>query len=306
MATPSQAGVIGLSSIKVWKLQDGTDITGGSPAYDAVLDLAGAAEMSHDSAASQTPYFADDGLYDVGSTTGFQKITLKLYDVLPQTLAAILGLNYSVGQTGYQNSAVAPYFAVAAKILRNGTSKYENVVFYKVQFMQPKSNWKTKAASINFVEVQLDGAPVALQSLGLTGLRQRSDDTAGDSAALSAWFTTVQLPGANLNALSTVATQTGTGASSKIRFTFAKAGGGSFRINMATITTDSLPIWVAGVRKLGTFTDVTGAAGTTQVVDFTPTVAFAGGELVLASANTAAKDQNGIGCTAYSVQLTLS
>lgn len=232
MSTPA-AGVIGLSNVVAWPLT--ADASGGTPTWGAAFSLAGAAEMNFDPKSSQTPFFGDNSLIAVGSTTGFRTLSVKLYDIDPSNLATLLGMTYQVGQVLDQGSDVSPYFAIAGKVLRNGVATNQYVVFYKVQLMKPKSDWKTKADKITFVEVQLDGSTVALTSNGYYGLTQRSDDPNGVAANLTAWFTTVQLPNADNSAL-TVTFAAG-GTAKTITATFAKASNsGAIPFTMANTT----------------------------------------------------------------------
>jgi len=207
MATP-QAGVIGLSNVVAWPLN--TDPVGGTATYGTVFSLAGAAELSFDPAASQTPYFGDDSLIAVGATTGFRKLSVKLYDIDPANLATLMGQTYANGQLLDKGSDTSPYFAIAGQVLRNGGAT-QPVIFYKCQFMKPKSDWKTKGATINFVEVQLDGATVALTSNGQYSLTQRSDDPSVSASAAAAWYTTPQFTNTDNTALSVVFAAGGTG-----------------------------------------------------------------------------------------------
>jgi phi13 family phage major tail protein len=233
MSTPA-AGVIGLSNIYAWPLT--TDPTSGTPTYGAAFAVPGVAEFNFDPKSSQTPYFADNTLTAVGSTTGFRTLSAKFYDMDPSILSTFLGETYAVGQVLDQGSDVSPYFAIAGKVLRNGVATNQYVVFYKVQLMKPKSDWKTKADKITFVEVQLDGATIALTCNGYYWLSQRSDDSNGSAAALSAWFTTVQLPAIDNSALSVVFTA---GVTTKtVLATFSKAStSGAIVFTMANSAT---------------------------------------------------------------------
>jgi len=308
MATP-QAGVIGLSNIVAWPLL--TDPVGGSATFGTVFSLAGAAEMSFDTAASQTPYFADDALAAVGSTTGFRKISIKLYDIDPSALAQLMGQTYANGQLQDKGADTSPYFAVAGRVLRNGGAT-QPVVFYKCQFMKPKSDWKTKGASINFVEVQLDGATVALTSNGQYGLTQRSDDPAASATAASAWFTTVQFSNTDNTALSVVfaaggATKTVTAtfskasASGSIPFTMADTGLLATLANEILVTKSAAA--GAGANAVLTWVLTTPGAGfSNNTIVFTGTVtsgAIATDNVTVAvRTNSQVKDNNGVSVTA--------
>jgi phi13 family phage major tail protein len=308
MATP-QAGVIGLSNVVAWPLN--TDPVGGTATYGTVFSLAGAAELSFDPAASQTPYFADDALAAVGSTTGFRKLSVKLYDIDPANLATLLGQTYANGQLSDKGSDTSPYFAIAGQVLRNGGAT-QPVVFYKCQFMKPKSDWKTKGATINFVEVQLDGATVALTSNGQYSLTQRSDDPNVSAAAAAAWYTTVQFPSTDNTAL-TVAFAAG-GTAKTITATFSKASNsGSIPFTMAdsglpAILANEIQVVKSAAAGAGTGAVLTwvlttpGAGFSNNTIVFTGTVASGAttGDNVTVSvrANSQVKDNNGVAVTA--------
>src|SRR6185503_15851790 len=223
----------------------------------------------------------------------------------PSNLSTLLGQTYTSGQLIDQGSDVSPYFAIAGKVLRNGVSINQYVVIYKVQLMKPKSDWKTKGATINFVEVALDGASASLTSNGYYMNTQRSDDTNGSSTPITNWFTTPQFPTTDNTALTVVATKTD--ANTTISWTFSKASAASFSMRPADMVAANFPVYVLTALKAGTYT-FPSVAGTTQVVKFTPTVAFAGGDKATVPINETANpdvhDNSNIACTAYVTQLT--
>lgn|SRR5512147_696226 len=308
MATP-QAGVIGLSNIVAWKVL--TDPVGGTATYDTVFPLAGAAEMSFDPASSQTPYFADNSLAAIGSTTGFRKLSVKLYDIDPEALATLIGQTYANGQLLDKGSDTSPYFAIAGQVLRNGGA-VQNVIFYKVQLMKPKSDWKTKGATINFVEVQLDGASAALTSNGQYWFTQRSDDPNGAAAPMTNWFTTPQFSNTDNTAL-TVAFAAGV-TTKTITATFTKASNsGSIPFTMAnsdllTYMANEILVVKSAAAGAGTGCTLTwalttpGAGFSNNTIVFTGTVATGattGDNVTVAvGANSHVKDNNGVAVTA--------
>jgi len=308
MATP-QAGVIGLSNVVAWPLN--TDPVGGTATYGTVFSLAGAAELSFDPAASQTPYFGDDSLIAVGATTGFRKLSVKLYDIDPANLATLMGQTYANGQLLDKGSDTSPYFAIAGQVLRNGGAT-QPVIFYKCQFMKPKSDWKTKGATINFVEVQLDGATVALTSNGQYSLTQRSDDPSVSASAAAAWYTTPQFTNTDNTALSVVFAAGGT--TKTITATFSKASAsGAIAFTMANsslLTYMASQILVVKSVAAGAGTGCTltwvlttpGAGFSNNTIVFTGTVtagAVAADNVTVAvGANSSVKDNNGVSVTA--------
>jgi len=288
-----QAGVIGLSNLTYWPLT--SDPTTGSPTYGAAVSLPGIAELNFDPKSSQTPYFGDNSLIAVGGTTGFRSISAKLYDIDPQALATLLGQTYGQGQVLDQGPDISPYFALAGKVLRNGTTggapTQQYVVFYKIQLMKPKSDWKTKADKITFVEVQLDGSTVALTCNGYYGLTQRADDPNGSAAALTAWFTTVQLPNIDNTALSVVFAA---GVTTKtITATFSKAStSGSIPFTMASAA--QIAALTAEVQFVNATTASVGGAVPATWVLSTPGAGFSNNTIVFTAtlgAGAAATDK---------------
>ena len=308
MATP-QAGVIGLSNIVAWKLL--TDPVGGIPTYDTVFSLAGAAEMTFDPASSQTPYFADNSLAAIGSTTGFRKLSVKLYDIDPSALANLVGQTYTNGQLLDKGSDVSPYFAIAGQVLRNGGAT-QDVVFYKCQLMKPKSDWKTKGATINFVEVQLDGASAALTSNGEYWITQRSDDPNSSTVPHAAWYTTVQFSSTDNTTLTTVfaagvtaktvtATFTKASNSALIPFTMADTGLLTTLANEILVT-KTAPAGAGGACVVTWALSTPGAGFSNNTIVFTGTVVSgattADTVVVAVRANSQVKDNNGVSVTA--------
>lgn len=301
-------GRIGMKNLVYAILNESTDISGGTPVWGTPKTLALGAEMTFDPAASITPYFADDALSAAGETTGAKKISMKFLDLDPQAYADILGHTYANGELVLNDSDSSAYIAMGGKVLMNGKNSgaavYEYVWFHKVLLQKNKRDMKTKADKIVFQEVMLDGLVVSLQSVqGLYAILARSDDASVAAATISGWFTAPQLPNPDLTALSVVAAK----AVGNITFTFTKASGLPLLINPATNVAGYLPAFLAGVLSAGTYVWPSVAA-TTQVVTFTPTVAYTGGQVVTAlayPAGSGVRDTHGIGLAAlYSIALT--
>ncbi len=294
----SEKGAIGLKEVGFFVLDDTTDIVSGTPDWGAFVPLAAAGKLTFDPGASQANYFAGDGVFQTESQNGLGKLGLECLDVIPASLAVLLGKTKALGQVLHTTSDSPVNVALAGKVTLSG-GVYEYVVFYKVKFQDPKNDWQSKSDTAKFGPITLEGTGQALVSLGYTGLRQRSDDTDGDAAALAAWFTTVQLPGANLNAMAVVAAR----SSGNITFTFSKTGGGSFTLVDASLIAANLRVLVAGAVRAGSFSLPSGA-GTTRVVTYTPTVAITGTEVTVV-VESGVRDTNGVHVTTpYSVALT--
>jgi len=226
-------------------------------------------------------------------------------DISPTAEAALLGHTYTGGQVQQGTNDQAPYVAIGWKTLRTGSSVYDYYWLYKGKFRKPSIDAKTKEASISPADFVLEGNFVGLTSkTGLYSNKLRTDDDAAAAATISGFFSTVPLPTANLGALTVTAAEGTAGDAKKILYTFAKAGGASFSMDSSTITTVTCPCYVAGALKAGTYT--VGAAGTTVVVKFAPTVAFTSAQVVTCPVTAGAKDTDGIGATPYSVAVTIA
>jgi phi13 family phage major tail protein len=305
MAANTQRLRIGASDFVYAIMNESTDIVGGTPTWGTVTSCPNTKSVAFDPGSSLFTGFYDDGAKFSADTVGVLKMTVNFGDLSPTNEAALLGHTYTNGQIQQKTTDQSPYVAVGWKTLRlgtnSGTAIYDYYWLYKGKARKPSLDAQTKAETISPADVVLEFNFVGLLSQsGLYSNKLRTDDDAAAAATISGFFTTVPLPSANLNALSVVAAEVGT--SGTIGFTFSKAGGASFSMDSSTPSNVTMPVYVAGVLKAGSYS--TGSAGTTVVVTFTPTVAFGGTDTATVCVTAGAKDTSGVGCTPYSVQLT--
>ena len=295
---------IGASDIVYAVLDEASDVVAGTPTWGTVTALPNAKAISFDPGSSLFTGFYDDGAKFSADTVGVLKLQLTLGDITPTAEAEILGHTYTGGQIQQTTLDQAPYVAIGWKTLRTGSSAvYDYYWLYKGKFRKPTIDAKTKEATITPTDVVLEGNFVGLISkAGLYANKLRTDDDAAAAATITGFFTTVPLAAANLNALTVTAAEGTAGDSGKILYTFAKAGGASFSMSSTSITTTTCACYVSGALKAGAF--VVGAAGTTVVVKFTPTVAFGGSDVGTVIVTAGAKDTDGVGCTPYSVAIS--
>jgi phi13 family phage major tail protein len=285
-----------------------TDPASGTPTYGTDYELPLSVEMAFDPAPGLASFFANNKQARAMPFLGEKKLTITTGDIPPADEARLLGKPYANGHVSGYDTIDPPYVAVSGQItFDDGTSAY--VTFYKVVFSYDAMSAKTQEASVAFRTRTLEGRVLGLNTSTYDGLHSdmiRSDDTNLSASDITTFLTTVQFPGGDNTALTVVATQGGSNTTSKVVLTFAKASGASFRIDVNTITALGIRIEKLGVATAGTFVDTTGAAGTTQVVTFTPTSNWATGQLIHVNVDSTVKDTSGVGTTYYTVQLTLS
>lgn len=285
-----------------------TDPDSGPPTYGTDYELPLSVELAFDPAPGISSFWANNKQARAVPFLGEKKLTVMAGDIPPADEARLLGKPYANGGISGFDTINPPYVAISAQITYdNGQSAY--VTYYKVIFSYDGSSDKTSEASIAYRTRSLEGRVLGLNTSTYDGLHSykiRTDDTNLNQADIATFLTTVQFPGGDNTALTVVATQGGSNTTSKVVLTFAKASGASFRIDVNTITALGIRIEKLGAVTAGTFVDTTAAAGTTQVVTFTPTSNWATGQLIHVNVDTTVKDTSGVGCTYYTVQLTLS
>ncbi len=285
-----------------------TDPASGTPTYGTDYELPLSVEMAFDPAPGLSSFYANNKQARAVPFLGEKKLTITTGDIPPADEARLLGKPYANGGVAGYDTIDPPYVAISGQItFDDGTSMY--ITFYKVVFSYDGMANKTSEASIAYRTRTLEGRVLGLNTSTYDGLHNfyiRSDDTNLNPADITTFLTVVSFPGGDNTALSVVGTQGGSNTTSKVVLTFAKASGLSFRIDTTTITALSARITKLGVVQAGTWADTTGAAGTTQVMTFTPTSNWATGQIINVNVDTTAKDTSGVGCTLYNVQLTLA
>jgi len=298
MALASTRQSIGLSNVVYSVMDESTDYLNNAPTYGTVYPLVGAKAMEFDPGSSIAREFADDGLFNAADAVGEMKVNFVLASILPEDYARILGYEYANGIIQEKAVKQSPSIAIGFKALRSGNESgnnvYDYVWFPKVKLSKPKSADKTKAASIEFKDVQFEGAVLTLLSNGVHRVRTRSDDPAVAAVTLTNWFTApLYSNSADLNALNVAVAA----ATLNLKFTFTKTGGGNVTIAAANCTTSTLPVLkgASAAPLAGTYA-VTGAGTASCVVTFTPTVAF-GTAYIAGYCTNLIVDQNGVPAT---------
>ena len=295
---------IGLKDVVYAVLDESTDVAGGTPVWGTIYPLSNALDMSFDPGSATASLFADDGLKFASDTVGEMKITLGVADLLPEHVARLLGHEYSAGQIIDNVSDQSPYVALGAKLSRSGkdgaNEVYDYVWLYKVKLSKPKFDAKTKGSSIEYQTPMMEGLVCALTSSGDYRLRMRTDDPAASATTLTNFFTTVQLPGASMTAVS-FASVAGDDSDNTITLTFGKSGE-SFAIANADDLGISVSVVSTGALIAGTSTYTRSVAGVA------PTVTISNANITavayLVTVNASIKDTNGVAVTPTSRLVT--
>ncbi len=301
---------IGASDLVFAVLDEDTDVAGGTPTYGTPVALANLAEINVNPNGSTSVLFADDMPAVVGETIGKIDVDFQLADISQANYALLFGHTYANGAIAEKADDQSPYIAIGFKALRSGKYSglkvYDYFWLYKGKMSKPDSKYETKKDSINFQNVTLKGQFVALQSCDKAfRMRVRTDDAAA-AGLLSAFFTQVTLPTADVTDLTVTIAQGTAGHAGDVRLTFAKDSGLSFGISdlselnvfAINITDDDAVILP------GTF--VIGANGTTCVCYFTPDIAITSADHVIVVVTSGVRDSSGVGCTPASIELTWS
>ncbi len=306
----AQRPVIGLKDVKYALLTESSDVVGGTPTWGTLYSLSNAIELSFDRGSSAATLFADDGPAFTAETIGEMNVSFNIADILPEHVARLLGHTYSNGQIVENSSDQSPYIALGGKILRSGTESgnavYEYFWLYKLRLTKPAANAKTKGATIEYQTPSMEGRVVQLTSTGNYRTRMRTDDENANATTLANFFNQVTLPSADVNALSVAIAEGTAGNAGKIEFAFSKTGGGNFILNASTVTTSNIVVGTSSGIRAGSLSTPSTTPAATQVIYFTPTVAFSSTNDVAATVTPNVKDNNNVACTLNTDVITIA
>lgn len=187
---------IGLDSLYVAAVD--TDAASGYAA-EAPEYLAPGAEASQEPAVNTATQYADDAAYDVMTSEGETKITLRITNIPPELYARITGAVFDVA-TGrvFDIAGTPPYYALGFRSLKSNGS-YRYYWFQKGKFDVPKEEATTRGETPEpkLMELTFTAIKTTYEfDLGSkTGGVKRvwgDEDTANFSA--TSWFAAVQTP----------------------------------------------------------------------------------------------------------------
>jgi phi13 family phage major tail protein len=168
---------------------------------DTPETFAPAAEASYEPSTSMETQYADDQPYDVMSSVGETKISIKVTGLPIEMLAKITGCEFDA-TTGrmYDNGAEPPYCALSFKALKsNGSYRYYQ--FLKGKFDVPKEALATKGESPEPKLMELTYTAIRttyefdLGSINGTCMKVVGDEDTTNFDG-STWFGAVQTPAA--------------------------------------------------------------------------------------------------------------
>jgi phi13 family phage major tail protein len=298
---------IGLDSVYVAALVDGTDIVGGTPTYGTPVLLAGAASLKGNPNGSLFTDWADNGQYFVTNTRGNLQATLDLVDVDPIVLAAMLGQKRANGVTQEGALDQSPWYAMGFRVWIGGTEAtakiYEYFWYAKGKFTIPEQGADTKKETISAQHTILTAefARLNYSSDAQISTHARSNATDVVAATITGWFTTPIISTAQSLTAVTVGVITGASGPKTITVPFAKSGE---TFSMATIDSSDITVSVVSTGALiaGASTYTYSAAGVA------PTITIANANIAavayIVSVTADVKDTNGVNITPKSQLVT--
>lgn len=282
---------VGLKEVVIAKQL--TDVKGGSSTWDTPIALECAATAALTPVGAMDKYYGDDGVCDVNESYVGEDIALTIADITQEIYALLMGHTYSAGGVLKATGDTSPYFAVGYKV-KKSNGKYIYRWLFKVKFKKSANNAETLKDATTFQPYALEGSAIPLQSNGQIEYTLSNDDPAYNTSQWSGFFTTVTTLTTDNTALTCTITKGAGGDAGKILFTFAKGSAASFSISSTLVSSSSLPVVGGSGVRAGSY--ATGGAGTTVVIKFTPTVAFAT-ESIGAFATNDIKDNSGVAAT---------
>lgn len=294
---------IGLDSVWVAPLTDGSDTVGGTPVWGTPVQLAGAAKMTGKPNGSLATDYGDNGPFWTGNTRGNLQADLELIDVNPAVLSALLGQTKTNGIVQENILDQSPYYALGFRVWIGGSDTgsvdankriYEYFWYLKGKFTIPDQGATTKKATLSPEHTTLNAEFVKLVSNNLMCTHARTNDPDVSAATITNWFNApVYTAPYDGGALSVVIAKSTT----KATFTFTKVGGGTFNIATASaVVGTSVIVSKGGVIQTGAIA-WTGQGTATVVGTFTPTTAFGTNDVTFAITPDV-KDSYGVACAA--------
>lgn len=295
---------IGLDSVYVAALTEGSDTTTGTPVWGTPVRLAGAASFQGNPNGQMVTDWGDNGPFFTMNSRGNLQGVLELIDIDPTVLAAVLGQTKANGIVKEGIMDQAPYYALGFRVwiggVESGNRIYEYFWYVKGKFTIPTQGANTKKDTVSPEHTILNCEFVKLNKNDVMCTHARSNDPTVVSTTITNWFNApVYETTIDLGALSVVIAESTTNAT----LTFTKVGGGVFSIAETSAVVGSSILFIkGGASQAGTI--VWSGQGTATVVGtFTPAVAF-GTATVLATVTNAVRDSFGVACTPNTTELT--
>jgi phi13 family phage major tail protein len=134
--------------------------------------------------------YADDGAAEIAKEFVSGELKLKVNDLLPADLAAILGQTQDNDMVVYAGEAdEAPYFAIGFRAKKTG-GQYKYLWLYKVKFEIPNESYNTKNDGIEFATPEIVGQFIKRPD----GLWKAEHVALPTETAAAGWFAAVREP----------------------------------------------------------------------------------------------------------------
>jgi len=160
------------------------------PSFAAPVAMPGAVSISIDPEGDSSSFYADDILYDYGSTNNGYKGTLELALVPDSFWEDVLGMSLDSNSVMIEKATDEPvYFALLFEF--TGDADAIRHCYYYCKASRPKLEGKTKGDSRDVQTTEFDFA--ALPEPGAS-IVKASTVAATNAARYEAWYTAVALP----------------------------------------------------------------------------------------------------------------
>ncbi len=140
--------IIGVDMFTYAKLNETSDVPGGTPTYDDPNQLPGLVSIAVARNSQTATFYADNGAYVTASQTGDTTLTVGNADVPPPILSEWLGVEYEDGML--EIGQINPVTMFIAYRIKKANGAYRYVRFYKAKPGISDENANTQGNSINF------------------------------------------------------------------------------------------------------------------------------------------------------------
>jgi phi13 family phage major tail protein len=277
-----------------------TDVKGGASTWDTPITMQCIAIATLTPVGSMEKFYGDNAICDLAESYVGEDAGLQVSDITPEHYAMLMGHTYSAGGVLKIAGDNSPYFAVGYKVNKSDGKEIYRWLF-KVKFKKAKNDAATLKESPEFKPYDLEGAAIPLLSNNQIEYSLSNSDPAYNTSQWANFFTAVTTLTTDNTALTATIAKGTAGDAGKILITFAKGSSASFSLVAALITATTIQVIDAVGIRAGTF--AVGGAGTTVVVKFTPSVAFAT-ETIATSVSNDIKDNSGVAATPTGITLT--
>ena len=167
-----------------------TTAADGLETYGTPVRMAKAIEADLSVEVAEAILYADDGADEIAKEFVSGELKLKVNDLLPTDLAALLGQTQDDDMVVYAGEDdEPPYYAIGFRAKKTG-GQYKYIWLYKVKFAVPNEKYATKGDKLEFSTPEITGKFIKRPD----GYWKAEHVALPDETAAAAWFTVVRQP----------------------------------------------------------------------------------------------------------------